>query len=776
MRLSRSAICALAVTSCILPGQTTDSSSKEKADSRKIQREIEERDRESNGIVVGPPKVYDDSLLQQMLSAAQARLISLQMLDQTGIASRLGSITGASQQISSFALSVQGPSLPGVVTTNNGGTQTVANTQSATPATVTTTAAPVQNVVTTAPLANPPAVSAPAPSTSLPTSYSVSASDILNEQMQLTNEIMGLRLLLEGSLDDRLVKLPGSDNPIVKKRTTLGFPIAISPGKQFKNAVAVVEVTVTAKTNSGPPAITALLPREKTYNVAAITDRSVSIGGGVVTQIAGISGSFMTGRKTYYIVKDQDTVALGLKPGDATKQSAFLWQFRPVLGQAFVQEGLKQTFVQLTFPAASSLDDFGSVSVRTYWRRYDSKRGVLKEVVDGSARESTPTDLPTFPMKPDVTLFDSTQPEDLGGGQMLVKVPGRFLGGTSVRLGSTLLQQSSTLVAGTPNFTFDPALIRFTASIADLATKQAWIVSRDGTEVALNIFNEAIHPLQPPSITGVKVVVQDDTNSVLTVTMAKKTADEPLPLILVIGGKVFGYSDAPIDRTDDSAGHGTLTAALPTSFLLANPAVVVKPLLVDKRYFATAPIFPQATELERLILLSQSTDKVTYLLIGQNLAAIEIVEPKSLKPRPVSSNTDQSIFQIIEMDVAVAKTLKQLVLRRPPERPFIVSVPALAPAADTKTAPPLFQERVTTGADEATIKGDGLSALAVKVMFGKTPLVADISDKTIKLKGLAAAGVTAIAKSQDIDLIAKDGSKTTVKLEVVNSKVETVAK
>jgi hypothetical protein len=69
-----------------------------------------------------------------------------------------------------------------------------------------------------------------------------------------------------------------------------------------------------------------------------------------------------------------------------------------------------------------------------------------------------------------------------------------------------------------------------------------------------------------------------------------------------------------------------------------------------------------------------------------------------------------------------------------------------------------------------------LSALAVKVMFGKASLVADISDKTIKLKGLAAAGVTAIAKSQDIDLIAKDGSKTTVKLEVVNSKVETVAK
>src|SRR5260370_39023259 len=73
------------------------------------ERKIEQRDKTSNGILVGAPKVYDDSLLQQMLSAAQARLMSLQLLDQTGIAARLGSITGANQQISSLAVAAQGP-------------------------------------------------------------------------------------------------------------------------------------------------------------------------------------------------------------------------------------------------------------------------------------------------------------------------------------------------------------------------------------------------------------------------------------------------------------------------------------------------------------------------------------------------------------------------------------------------------------------------------------------------------------------------------------------
>src|SRR5690348_9162884 len=77
------------------------------ADLRKLAKQIESRDRDQNGILVGQPKVYDDSLLQQMLNTAEARLMSLQILDQTGIASKLGSITGASQTISSFGLSLQ---------------------------------------------------------------------------------------------------------------------------------------------------------------------------------------------------------------------------------------------------------------------------------------------------------------------------------------------------------------------------------------------------------------------------------------------------------------------------------------------------------------------------------------------------------------------------------------------------------------------------------------------------------------------------------------------
>ena len=51
--------------------------------------------------------------------------------------------------------------------------------------------------------------------------------------------------------------------------------------------------------DSEPPAITALLPQEKTYNVAAVTDKQVSIGAGVAMAVfRGASRSSTAGVPT----------------------------------------------------------------------------------------------------------------------------------------------------------------------------------------------------------------------------------------------------------------------------------------------------------------------------------------------------------------------------------------------------------------------------------------------------------------------------------------------
>ncbi len=858
-------------------GQT----SAENQNQRQQEKAIEQRDRVTNGIVVGKPKVYDDSVLQQMLSAAQARLASLQILDQAGISARLGSITGATQQISSFALSVQGPPTSQVETTSNGATKQVVDTvkSGGDNSTETTTTVPVYNVKTTVPQFNAPTATPPAASTSMPSSFSVSASDILNEQMQLTYEIANLRLLLEGSLSDRILKIPallllgkdgqsicritatragimlanldieehGKDlnlNPVyqltthwnpenkvvcaeddytfIRPKITLGFPIAISPDKRFKNAVAIVEVTIDTDpaadfTKEGTaPVITALLPREKTYNVAAIKDRNVSIGAGMVTQVVGVSGSFLVGRKTYYVVQDQDTLALTAADDSSNvRRTSFVWQFRPVLGDQYVKSGLKQTFVQVAFPSPKTPLSFGTIHVRSYWRKYDRKTGILKEVVKNSLVDLKPTEIPSFNMaqQPDPRL-NPTDLEDLGNGQILVKLHGSFLGGTYVRIGSTILQ------AGSTGFTSEYGLIRFVAPISDLATKETALVTRDGTETPLVIDDPNLKQ-DPLSFPNFSVTALDEANSLLQLDSDGEIKVLPnLPLVLVIGGKVFGYTDAPIQRNIITGPNSTkftrLCVVLPTAFLISNPEVTIKPLMAPDRYFAKVTLFEPSTEGDRLLLLGQQSAKgepsptkkaagkksaddkkatqdkkgmedkrstkesttVRYLLYGRNLNDVKAVLPE-VDLKPVGNGKDSNTLRLLELDQTLAKSQKFVILQHKDGRPYVIALPA-PPSDQPKTDQPptgmKFQERVTVGADEAVLIGEDLNKVT-KILFQKKELTTSLlgDGKSLRVTGLSAAGATAAAKTQDIDVISGT-SKTTAKLEVVNSKVESVQK
>jgi hypothetical protein len=813
--------------------QQTSASAQEKRarpDQPETDDSLNTRLKSGNGIRVDRPKVYDDSLLQQMLQSAEAKLAAMQVLDSSTIASRLGSVTGARQQISSLGINVMGPSIPGVTTTSNGATgSTVSTAQTTTPGTgpptqtntlVTNAGQPTQNVVTTQGQINPTAATAPAPTLSMPTSFSVSSSDILNEQMQLTYEIANLRLLLEGSLTDRF----DISGKIVNPKVTLGFPITLEPDKRHKGAVAVVEVIVETH-NSDPkantveaPAITALLPREKTYNVAALKDSSVSIGGGMVTQVVGVSGSFLFGRKTYYLIQDQDTLALSYNPKTYPDRKCvgFVWQFRPVLGQDYVRSGMKQTFVQIAFQKPDTTPIFGDVYVRTYWRRYDRNKAIVKELIPGSIdNDAAYAPIPSYQLVSDPVAFGVDDLEDLGSGQMLVNVRGRYLSGTSVRIGSTILS------AAAGNLMYNGERIQFVASIADIATKQVSLIGRDGTELQLVMRDPA-----PPKNGGVpaqsnkppklKVVgpplirTVDPANSLVKIgindgsffingpsdTGSTHTANEPSPippLVLIIGGRVFGYSDAPILRDRKSL---TISAVIPTSLLIANPELQVRSLFKDEsnqnRYRDTIDLvgafgtprgdngdsqylFSQA---ESLAVLSQEKDTTKFLLFGSRLKDLTIVQPKPVSQTSVTRAEDASTLWLIELKNDDLKTYKQLILQRKSERPFILQVPSLDPSSATGTGQGLAaSERVTVGADEVAITGTGLQDLT-RVTYNNIPIAFRKSTdggKSVRLTGLSAAGVTATASVKPLTLWIK-GKKLEVKLEVVTAKVETVSK
>lgn len=784
---------------------------------RDLERHIEDRDRAQNGIDVYEPKVYDDSMLQQMLTAAQAKLASLQVLDQGTLVQKLGSVSGASQQYTSIGLTAQGPALPQTVTTNKGATEstqdiakTSINTEGKTStdnSAQTTTNAASQDVTKTVSSASSPSATAPTPATSLSTSgYSVSSSDILNEQMQLTYEIANLSLLLDGPLSDRI--LMGKNINMIKPRITLGFPIKISPDKRYRGAVAVVEVEVEktgdltedshrivteeagqgvesgdGKVENGAvgeaPTITALLPREKTYNVASIAEKNLSIGGGVVTQVMGLSGSWLHGNRTYYLVKDQDTLALTFQPDGepaARKKVGFLWQFRPVLGQEYVRAGLKETFVQLAFPEAWSAKSYGKVTVRSYWRRYDRKKGVVKEIIPGSLREIiTDQAINNYKLELPPRNFDDVSLEDIGGGQMLVKLYGRFLNGTYIRIGSTFIK------AGSPAMSFEYYGIRFIAPISDLATKSVALVARDGSEIPLEIK----HLIPPPKggtapvkkprpqIKDIKISTVDETNSLIKVELTDASfIKERPPLVMVIGGRVFGYSDSPIQREGD-----TLSAVVPTSWIIAHPEVTVKPLFAPKDFEDRRPLidYDPTSQTERLLLFEQGKSSAKFILYGSRLGELKIIYPEDVKGEIIGGANDARTMLVLELTADQLKNYKQMILQRGDERPFVIALPTLE-FKDAKPPDPKAAERITVNADEVVIQGAGFNDL-VRVTFRGRSIPFEVSEdgKLVTLKKLRSHGVTRSATTQPLQFIFKD-RKSTVNLEVVTTKVETVPK
>jgi hypothetical protein len=596
--------------------------------------------------------------------------------------------------------------------------------------------------------------------------------------MQLTYEIANLRLLLEGSLTDRVIE----GTTIIKPRVTIGFPITISPQKRYRSAVAVVEVEAAPDekkklSTTEQVAVTALLPREKTYNVASITDKNASIGGGVATGVM-LGGSIAWGfsHKTYYLVQDQDTVAL-TRPPSQPDGAAFLWQFRPVLGQHYVRAGLKQTFVQLAFPVPSDAECFGTVRVRSYWRKYDRKKNLVLGLVKGSLNDyTTPWPVPRIELPLDPKGFSIRDLEDLGNGNMLVTLQGRFLTGTSVRIGGTFLS------AGTSGFTYDLSRVRFVASINDLATKQVAVVGRDGSERPLLLDDSFKSSKGKPQILRDSVSSLDASNSLLKLELTDvSNVHKTIPLLIVIGGQAFGYSDAPIERSPIQNSATTITAIVPTALLAAHRKVIVTPLLAEDDYRAEWPLtnFDPASQSERLVLLEKGAKSFKFLLYGSRLSGASVVFPENVTLKPIGRPQDLPTLQLLELTAAQVKDDKQVLLQRPNERPVPVSIPSIASGdskSSTATHSPMIKERVTVGSDEAIMVGDDLDELQ-KVSFRGKEIHFEKQEgaKSLRLTGLKAAGVTSEAATQTLDLTLKDG-KATVNLEVVSEKVETVPK
>jgi hypothetical protein len=232
----------------------------------------------------------------------------------------------------------------------------------------------------------------------------------------------------------------------------------------------------------------------------------------------------------------------------------------------------------------------------------------------------------------------------------------------------------------------------------------------------------------------------------------------------------------------------SLSAVVPTALLISNPTVKIKALfnqsLEDSQLiaekFGTHDSGQEylLSQGERLILIEQNEQQSTFLLYGNRLEDIRIVlpDPTTLPQVTVTRlgrQEDASTVLKITLPVELLKKYKQLLLqRKTDDRPFLVQLPT--PEARDGKPEVRPSERLVVGADEAVLEGEGLQDLT-RVTFNANEVTKTVSGRSVKLKGLFGNGVTTTSGTKTLAFWFND-RRVDVKVDVVNSKVETVTR
>jgi IPT/TIG domain len=679
--------------------------------------------------------------------------------------------TGATPTVQSTAGGTTSYQNQSMVTGNNNVQVTGPSTQLTTTGNnQTQTTGPSLTTVTTQAASNPTPPTITASTLALPSSYSPGASAILNEQLELTYEITGYELLLEGALSDHYLRIArgGSIEQRVRPRATIGIPITITPNRQNTEAVAEIILEVSSADPQTPeaPIVTAILPRDETYNVASITDKSVSIGGAVATQVISLGVSALWGHKSYFVVQDQDTVALQF-PASDPMVTRFGWQIRPVLGQKVVTTGMRNCFVQLAFADPANVPNYGNVRVTTLWRKYDTKRGLVRDEIPGTRVTSVqPFDIPRFYLNP---VVGPVSYEDNADGTVTVAVGslgGAFLDGTFAKVGVLAF------IPGTNGTVQDPSGIRFALPAIQLATHNGYLVDRSGesTEIVDPRFARGLKVSECLKVGKIETSPAGAglTKLVVPVTLPGGAQCAPgsenpelRDLVAVIGNQVFGLRNLPYFSTV----AGQISFLVPTGLLQNSRHVIVKRLLwgrafedgkdLDETTFHVTPVVGLAT------VVFQDDKNLQIALTGTGLIGLKPLLPPAATLDPKSDSG-----AILNVTKSALKGLKQMVLTDDAKEIFLVTIPA----EQSPSTPQL--DPVTKGQASITIPafGPDLHTLS-DVQYQDKSLGYKVAAKgesvTVDLKA-----VTAISGTKNLTFVFAGDKRIQLSLSVVDSAVK----
>jgi hypothetical protein len=360
-----------------------------------------------NGVSVGLPKVFDNRSLTLKLEDLDKTLKAQQaansFINFKAVAAAINNVQGLSQTETDTSLSVVGNPTPSRSVTTDIKTGNVDSSGNPLPNSTDRQTQTNQASITPQ---SPPLDSFGSLPAGFNPSFGNSASDLLNDQVNLSYQITNLQMLIERSLSDRLdtddsIECDKSSPKICNEtrlQTVLGFNVTLDPPRTANDAVAVVEITLKCAEAAKCQGIgaenislVALMPQEKTYNAATLSSKSNAFSGAAVAGAFQVSGGVRHRSQTFYVYKDTDTLSYQRMTADG--DLVFGWMFRPVLGRRSVAPGLRQLFAVVSLPNVDCYKrDAGCTaklrpSIRTYWKKYS--RGTQTSFESRDANRAT---------------------------------------------------------------------------------------------------------------------------------------------------------------------------------------------------------------------------------------------------------------------------------------------------------------------------------------------------------------------------------------------------
>ncbi len=463
-----------------------------------------------------------------------------------------------------------------------------------------------------------------------PAAASLNPAQLLLQTLNAQYEVINAEFLLARAANEVMQSSePGKRNTLL-----IQVPITLSPSLRHQNLVAEVRCDVSMPRAKDPLRVTALMPRERTYNVQRVVSKrsAVSLGLSYVPLSLFSGSSKITSDQV--LVQDHDVIAFQVTPpsepshhqsllgGNIEKggvkeptSASFMWHFRPVFEDAVVQPGQRDLLVVLSVPSseiAESLKNL-SVAVNTTWRPYSRKERTL---LDDKKKIEPVSTHSILALKNLVPTFNKVEVSPVKEDAMLVKIKGTGIyedlaiiaGGKTIR----------TDVSGSDVFTFEAPASVIAGSMLECI---------DALGVRRSISTSTLE--KTPSKFEAEIIASNEANTRIRMRLYGKgdflataaTAFSEACFYRIAGSLVGPRGGISWTKTDDYIER---IIEVPTKALAGSPRIeVLAPFLQNSDQTSFAVSAPLQAEslfyIDSVSVVGKTASEVSYVVAGSGL-------------------------------------------------------------------------------------------------------------------------------------------------------------